>query len=451
MKSISRQLNVGVMGSLLVASVILGQTASWLLDGAMRDYMTNNLRDEAHSLLQAIKRGPNGLLLESSRIDPAYHRPLSGRYFTARINGQQWRSRSLWDEQLAPAQDQAAAPKQEQQELVDGPSQQRLLWLRADYRRYGQPVTLHVAIDYSPILQDIRRISLLMLIVWIGALLLLALLQHLLMRRALRPLDNAKHQVEQLRSGSRTTLDEQVPEELAPLVREINRMLCDTQQLLKRSRTGLGNLSHALKTPLAVLRNLAERETIRRDKSLHTAISTQLEHMRQRITRELAHARTAGTLQPENLFNTDDDVPLLLESLRRIHQHRVTIDSEITLRGAIPWEREDILELLGNLLDNACKWGRERITLQLQRADDSLVIQVDDDGTGIAEDKIPQALQRGERLDDSVVGHGLGLAIVADKVAAYDGTLTFDRSEAGGLAVRITLPWPALSFTDAQN
>ncbi len=446
MKSISRQLNASVMGSLLLASVILGQTASWQLDSAMRDYMTSNLRDEAHSLLQAIKRGPNGLLLERSRIDPAYDRPLSGRYFTVRINDQQWRSRSLWDEQLTPAHDQNL-----NEELVDGPNQQRLLWLRADYQRYGQPVILHVAIDYSPILQDIRRISLLMLITWIGALLLLALLQHLLMRRALRPLDNARQQIEQLRSGSRTTLEEQVPAELAPLVKEINRMLRDTQQLLKRSRTGLGNLSHALKTPLAVLRNLTERETIRTDTALHAAMATQLEHMRQRITRELAHARTAGTLQPENLFNTDADVPLLVESLRRVHQQRVTIGSEISLHGAIPWEREDILELLGNLLDNACKWAREHVHLRLQRTADSLVIQIDDDGPGIDEDKIPQALQRGERLDDSVVGHGLGLAIVADKVTAYDGTLSFDRSEAGGLSVRITLPWPALSFTQVQN
>ncbi len=446
MKSISRQLNVGVMGSLLVASVILGQTASWLLDGAMRDYMTSNLRDEARSLLHAVKRGPNGLLLDSSRIDPAYDQPLSGRYFTAKISDQQWRSRSLWDEQLAPAADQTL-----NQELVDGPNQQRLLWLRADYQRYGQPVTLHVAIDYSPILQDIRRISYLMLVIWIGALLLLALLQHLLMRRALLPLETARHEVEQLRNGSRTSLNEQVPEEFAPLVREINRMLRDTQQLLQRSRTGLGNLSHALKTPLAVLRNLTERETIRRDEPLHASISTQLEHMRQRITRELAFARTAGTLQPENRFNTDTDVPLLLQSLRRVHQYRVTIDSEVSLSGAIPWEREDILELLGNLLDNACKWGRQRVNLQLQRADDSLVIQVDDDGPGIDEQKIPQVLQRGERLDDSVVGHGLGLAIVADKVAAYAGTLTFDRSAAGGLSARITLPWPALASHKAQN
>ncbi len=446
MKSISRQLNVGVMGSLLVASIILGQTASWLLDSAMRDYMTSNLRDEAHSLLQAIRRGPNGLLLESSRIDPAYDRPLSGRYFTATINGQRWRSRSLWDEQLAPAYDQSV-----DQELVDGPSQQRLLWLRADYTRYGQAVTLHVAIDYSPILQDIRRISYLMLIIWIGALLLLALLQHLLMRRALRPLDTTRCEIEQLRSGSRSTLSEQVPEELAPLVREINRMLRDTQQLLQRSRIGLGNLSHALKTPLAVLRNLTERETIRRDQSLYDSISTQLEHMRQRITRELAHARTAGSLQPENLFNADEDLPLLLESLRRVHQHRVLIDSDVLLSGLIPWEREDILELLGNLLDNACKWGRQRIELRLARSADSLIIQVDDDGPGIDQDKIPQALQRGQRLDDSVVGHGLGLAIVADKVAAYDGTLTFEQSEAGGLSVRITLPWPALASHEAQN
>lgn len=435
--SISRQLNVGVIGSLLLVGIIISQTTSWLFDRSMRDYMANNLRDESRSLLRAIRQGPEGILLDDSRINPVYQRPLSGRYFVVTFNGQSWRSRSLWDETLAPI-----ATQELSQELVDGPEGQRLLWFRADYERYGQPISILVATDYSPILRDFRRIGYLVLTIGSIALLLLVLLQGVLMRRALRPLDVAREQVEQLRLGSRTVLSEDVPAELAPLVGEINRSLKHTQKRLQRSRSAQGDLSHSLKTPLAVMLNLIEREPIRCDPELHDALSTQIQQMSRRVTRELARARTAGMLQPDSLFDIEDDLPLLLESLRRAHQHKVSIECDVSLSGRLPWEREDILELLGNLLDNASKWGRQRVRLQLHRDGAELLIRVDDDGPGIADEEMQQALRRGGRLDESVVGHGLGLAIVADKVEAYEGELTLGPSELGGLQTRIALPWP---------
>lgn len=434
--SISRLLTVGVIGSLLLAGVVIAQTANWLLDSALKEYMVASLHDESRGLLRAIKRGPNGLMLDSNSIDPAYDRPLSGRYFVVKVGERQWRSRSLWDEQLAPTNSEELTG-----DLVDGPNNQRLLWLGEKFRRFGEPIEVLVAMDYSPILRDIRDIRYLLLAIGILVLVLLALLQQFLVRRSLRPLEVARQQVEQLRNGAITSLNDKVPEELAPLVREINRLLHDTQQQLHRSRTALGDLSHALKTPLAVLLNLSERDSIRRDPPLREAMTAHIEHMRQRITREMAHARTAGTHRPETFFDLDTDLPLLLESLRRAHRHRVAIASAVSLQGRIPWEREDVLELLGNLLDNACEWGRENVRLTIQRSNGTLVIQVADDGPGIPEAELHRAVQRGERLDESVVGHGLGLAIVADKVDAYQGNLRFDSNEQGGLTVSIELPW----------
>ncbi len=436
MTSISRLLTAGVIGSLLLAGLTIAQTANWLLDAALRDYMISDLHDESRSLLKAITRGPNGVILDTTATDPAYDTPLSGRYFLVTIGERQWRSRSLWDEQLAPTESQALTG-----ELVDGPNKQRLLWLRAEYRRLGETITVLVGIDYSPILQDIRHIRYLLLASGMLVLLLLALLQQYLVRRSLRPLELARRQVEQLTTGSITTLDENVPQELAPLVREINHLLLDTQHQLHRSRIAVGDLSHALKTPLAVLRNLTDRDTVRHDPALRDAMNAQIEYIRQRITREMAHARTAGTRRPEALFDIDTDLPLLLDSLRGAQRQNTDISTQLLLAGRIPWEREDILELLGNLLDNACKWRREKISLVIKRTGDTLVIQVDDDGPGIPHDKLQEVLKRGERLDESVIGHGLGLAIVADKVAVYQGTLTFSRSEYGGLSARVELPW----------
>ncbi|CAA0123674.1 Sensor protein PhoQ [Halioglobus japonicus] len=437
MTSISRLLTVTVIGSLLLAGIAMALTANYLLDNTLRDYMVADLQGESRSLLKAIRRGPNGLMLDSAAIDPAYEQPLSGRYFLVTIDGQQWRSRSLWDEQLTPT-DRAGLTEQ----LVDGPNEQRLLWLATDYQRLGESLEVLVGIDYSAILQDIRNIRIVLLISGIAALVLLALLQQLLVRRSMRPLEIARQQVEQLRNGSITALMEDVPEELTPLVREINRLLHDTQQQLHRSRVAVGDLSHALKTPLAVLRNLADRDTIRDDPTLHNALILQIEHIRQRITKEMARARTAGTHSAESLFDIETDLPLLLASVGGAHQQKIVIEEHIDLHGRIPWEREDILEILGNLLDNACKWGRESISLTIHKVADTLIIQIDDDGPGIPQDKLQQVIQRGERLDENVIGHGLGLAIVADKVEAYRGTLTFAKNDRGGLCVHIQLPWP---------
>lgn len=436
MKSITRLLIVGVTGSVLFAGITMGQTANWLLDRALQDYMIANLHDESRNLLRAVKRGPNGLMLDNASLDPAYHRPLSGRYFVMTIDKRQWRSRSLWDEQLAPASHEVLA-----EQVVTGPDNQRLLWLNANFRRFGEPIDVMMASDYSQILQDIRHIQYLLLALGILVVVLLALLQLYLVRRSLRPLETSRGQVEQLRNGTIMAMDENVPRELVPLVGEINRLLCDTQQQLQRSRTTLGDLSHALKTPLAVLLTLTERDAIRRDPQMREAINSQIELINRRITHEMAYARTAGTHHPENLFDIDADLPLLLESLRRVHQQRINIDTEVSLQGRIPWEREDILELLGNLLDNACKWGRENVTLTMLRDNDSLFIEVADDGPGIPEAQLQRAMQRGQRLDESVIGHGLGLAIVADKVTAYTGALTFAKSDIGGLAVQVELPW----------
>lgn len=432
MKSISRQLSVGLIGSLLVVGLVLGQSAFWLLDKALRDYMARSLHEEAQSVLAAIQRGPNGLQLDPARLDPTYQRPLSGRYFEVSIGAERWRSRSLWDAEL-PAGAGAAL-------LHDGPKAQQLLVLREDYRRYGQPVGIVVATDYAPVLAAFQRIGLLLLALWVLALAVLIALQRLWTRRALRPLEAAREQIEQLQRGQRGALDEVAAVELQPLVREINRLLKHTRDSLARSRNALGNLGHALKTPLAVLSNLVEREGI--DTALRPQLHDQLEQMRQRISRELNRARTAGEALPGSLFEPAQDLPLLVATLRQAHARALDIDWREPGAGALPWDRDDMLELLGNLLDNACKWARERVVLEIAAETKRLIIAVADDGPGIDAQARPQALARGGRLDEQADGHGLGLAIVGDIVDAYNGSIELRNAALGGLQVWIELPWP---------
>ena len=431
--SIQRQLSVGLVLSLLLSALLLGIVASWMFERALREYALDNLRTDADSVLAAIERGPAGFALESSRLLPAYRTPLSGRYFIVDMNGTRWRSRSLWDAELAWPAAAGALPA-----LIDGPQQQRLLCLRTDYRRYGTDVVVVVAADVAPLLAEFRRIGLWLLALGIAAVLLLVWLQRVWMRHALAPLAQAEHQLRQLQRGGRERLDAQAVRELQPLIDEINRLLQFTRQSLLRSRHALGNLGHALKTPLAVLISLADRA----EPELKVALQTQLTQMQQRIGRELGRARTAGDVVPGVWFQPRQDLPLLIESLRRAHARDLAVRWQAP-EAALPFERDDMLELLGNLLDNACKWARTGIALELMLQPQVLIVTVADDGPGIAAAQREQVLARGSRLDEHTAGHGLGLGIVSDIVAAYRGELVLGQSAPGGLLVTVTLPLPA--------
>jgi signal transduction histidine kinase len=437
LRSIGRQLSLGLIGTLVLVGLLIGQVALWLFDSALRTASARELALAAERVLAAIERGGEGPQLQPTRLDATYRRPFSGHYFVVTFDDQVWRSRSLWDAELPRPPAPGLAPG-----LAAGPSGQQLLLLRADYRRYGRDFVVVVASDHAPAVAEFRRIIQWLLALWGAALALLLLLQRWWVARALRPLEQARRQIEQLQGGELPRLDEDAPVELLPLVREINRLLDHTQLALARSRKALGNLGHALKTPLAVLGNLAERDGVRADADLHAQLNEQIGVMRARIGRELNLARTAGEALPGHGFEPQADLPLLLQGVRLAHNRELAIDSEITVAGALPFEREDMLELLGNLLDNACKWARRHVCIRLERIADQLSVTVEDDGPGIDEGAREQVLERGIRLDERIDGHGLGLAIVGDIVQIYGGDIALQRAGLGGLRVTVTLPWP---------
>lgn len=293
MRSIQRRLGIGLAATLLLVGLVLAQASLWVFDRGLRAYLEENLRDEAQGLLAALVRGPAGLQLDERRLDPSFQRQFSGHYFRIDFSDRSWRSRSLWDRELLKPNGIGM-----QAELGDGPQGQLLLIYRADYRRYGENLSISVAQDYQPILQSFRRMQ------WVGlglggaALLLILVAQRYTVRRALRPLEQVRQQIAQLQQGRRTDLDAEVPEELEPLVAQINHLLAHTEDTLKRSRNALGNLGHALKTPLAVLISLAGREELAAHPALRASLREQLEQIEQRLSRELGRARLAGEVLP---------------------------------------------------------------------------------------------------------------------------------------------------------
>ena len=435
MRSIQRRLSLGLISVMVIVGVVLAQTSLWLFEAGLQRYLEAGLRNDSENLLVALVRGPNGVQLDEQRLSPAYQRPFSGHYFRIDFADVHWRSRSLWDQEL-PRLPVAGLKGN----LQLGPEGQQLLVLRSDYKRFGQSISISVAQDYTPVRESFRLMRQVGLVMGLAALLLVLILQRVTVRRALRPLETARNQIAQLQQGQRSQLDTQVPLELEPLVAQINHLLAHTEDSLKRSRNALGNLGHALKTPLAVLLSAASSDALKDHPQLSQLLREQLEQVQQRLNRELNRARLAGDALPGALFDCEQELPGLLATLRMIHGEHLDLSYQVAPGLQLPWDREDLLELLGNLLDNACKWADAEVRLSVSEMPHGYRLAVEDDGPGIPEAQRDQVFSRGARLDEQRVGHGLGLGIVRDIVEVWGGVLQLQESELGGLKVLIQLP-----------
>lgn len=435
MKSIQARLSLGLVAVLVVVGLAFAQLTLWLFEAGLQRYLETGLRKESENLLVALVRGPSGLQLDERRISAAYQRPFSGYYFRIDFDQGTWRSRSLWDLDM---------PKPAKPGLDDGhelgPEGQQLLAYRGDYRRLGQDISISVAQDYSPVREGFRRMQQIGLGMGLMALLLVLVLQRITVTRSLRPLERARQQIAQLQQGQRSQLDAQVPSELQPLVDQINHLLNHTEDSLRRSRNALGNLGHALKTPLAVLLSLAASERLQALPEVRAQMREQLQQIQQRLARELNRARLAGDALPGAQFDCDAELPGLLATLGMIHGEGLLLERDVPPGLLLPWDREDLLELLGNLLDNACKWADSEVRVGVAATPEGYQLWVDDDGPGIPESQRQQVLERGSRLDEQVDGHGLGLGIVRDIVDAWGGRMALLESPQGGLRVSIDLP-----------
>lgn len=435
MKSIQGRLSLGLVAVLVVVGLAFAQLTLWLFEAGLQRYLETGLRKESENLLVALVRGPSGLQLDERRISAAYQRPFSGYYFRIDFDQGTWRSRSLWDLDM---------PKPARPGLDDGhelgPEGQQLLAYRGDYRRLGQDISISVAQDYSPVREGFRRMQQIGLGMGLVALLLVLVLQRITVTRSLRPLERARQQIAQLQQGQRSQLDAQVPSELQPLVDQINHLLNHTEDSLRRSRNALGNLGHALKTPLAVLLSLAASERLQALPEVRAQMREQLQQIQQRLARELNRARLAGDALPGAQFDCDAELPGLLATLAMIHGEGLLLERDVPPGLLLPWDREDLLELLGNLLDNACKWADSEVRVGMAATAEGYQLWVDDDGPGIPESQRLQVLERGSRLDEQVDGHGLGLGIVRDIVDAWGGRIALLDSPQGGLRVSIELP-----------
>jgi signal transduction histidine kinase len=382
--------------------------------------------------------------------EPLFELPLSGWYWqVTRLDPGKHEvrsSRSLWDGGLPRLQDSGIAPGPDgsREGYVAGPEAQRLRQVErnVDLGEEGHYLVA-VAGDAAEIAQETRSFDQALAITFALLAAVLLLTTMFQVRFGLAPLKRISDSLAAIRAGRAERLAGKFPEEIAPLARETNALIDANKEIVERARTHVGNLAHALKTPLSVMVNEAAARP--RD-PLAVKVLEQADIMRDQVARHLERARLAAhQTVVGSVTEVTPVVTALARTMEKIHHDRgvaieVHADDTARFRG----ERPDLEEMIGNLVDNACKWASARVAVDVareRRNDADLVrVVVDDDGRGLSPSEREQVAQRGSRLDESKPGSGLGLSIVAELTRLYGGELNLGTAPLGGLRAELVLP-----------
>ena len=437
MQSIQARLGTGLLFSLIIAFSALWLLVSVSIKTLAQDYIASRLLHDAETLLSTIEFEKDGkLTLADQRIDLVYNQPFSGHYYVVISDEQYISSRSLWDHRLAPVVVNTG------EQLVTkqpGPEQQSLLVISRGFIKQGNPLVVSIAEDLNPINKNIIQFQYGFSALALGMLLLLVIFQVIILRRSLMPVTSIHTELKKLEQGKLERLNTDSPAELRPLIMEVNHLLAVTGDRLRRSRDALSDLAHAIKKPLTVI----QQQTHKNDTAgaSKDTILKQTDEIFQLTDRILKRARLAGHSHGGTLFSFTEDLPALIKTLEMMYPDKtVHLATDIPAGINCPVDRQDMLELLGNLLDNAYKWAKHNIILSVSKIENNFQICIEDDGPGANPDKFSELSQRGVRLDEQTAGHGFGLAIVADMVNDYDGSISFQRSDKlGGFRADITL------------
>jgi signal transduction histidine kinase len=392
--------------------------------------------------------------------EPLFELPLSGWYWqVTKLSAPKPEvrsSRSLWDGGLPHLEDMTVqtAPDGTRRRYVPGPEDQRLRLLErtVDLGEDGRYLVAVAgdALEIDDETQGFDRA----IAVTFGVLAIVLLLTTMFqVRFGLAPLKRISASLAAIRSGSAERLQGDFPVEIAPLARETNALIDANREIVERARTHVGNLAHAIKTPLSVIVNEA---SARSGDAFAAKVLEQADVMRDQVAHHLERARIAARL---TIIGTVTEVAPAIDALRRtmekIHRDRgIVIEVEADTSAKFRGERQDLEEMAGNLVDNACKWAESRVFVEVlaERAGgaaaraggieggSTLRIIVDDDGRGLSPDERATVSRRGQRLDESKPGSGLGLSIVIDLAALYGGSLTLGTAPIGGLRAELMLP-----------
>ncbi len=437
MISLERRLQFILAGLMALILIILLIITSVSTRHLLQKFTISSLSYNTTSIVKALD--VKTATVNPAQIDDRYHNRFSGHYFSIQVGTKSIiNSESLGDESLISA-DQGFVSVQRN---MPGPNQQRIFIWSEKLIKHGERVTISIAEDMSEYKKHLQHFIVMFSLIGLSGIALMLLLQRFIIRQLFKHLDNSRREIKQIESGDRQTLSENVPTEIYPLVKEFNHSLLLMQQRMERSRNSLGNLAHALKTPLSLLMQQLEKGDKKTDAILINA-KKQAERIRQLTERELKRARLAGKGNTSQRFDPKEELPVLIKLLKQVHIDKpLQVNLIIDERTKVFGDREDMLELLGNLLDNAFKWAKGEVSCTITPLvhQEKTQILIEDDGKSLAVKTFNEISKRGIRLDESVEGHGLGLAICKDIAALYAGNIRFGKSEKlGGFLVEVIL------------
>jgi signal transduction histidine kinase len=441
----ARSLEARLIGISLLWIILALGLAALGLSKLYRDHVENEHAERISGYLDELAAvldvGDDGrLVLQRDMSDPLFQRPYSGLYWEVFVDEEsRLRSRSLWERSLGlPPAGTGDAEDGTDPVRLAGPEKQSLtVWTRTiRYPGFASPIVMRVAADGAR--SDRMTASFSRTLAVSLALLALGLIAVVVaqVQFGLAPLRRLGRAMTQLREAQVDRVEGEYPSEIRPLVEDLNAVLHENRELLARARAQAGNLAHALKTPLAVIRNSLGAN----DAVPAATVATEVERMHQAIERHLVRARAGATQLRGRRTRVADALEEVLRAIRQIHGERVafevTGDTGVRFRG----DAADLQEIFGNLLDNAAKWARSQVRVVLEGDAGQLRILIEDDGPGIPRERRAEAIQRGVRLDTSRPGSGLGLQIVDELTKVHGGSLELGDSPLGGLAARVVLP-----------
>ncbi len=439
MKSIQSKLATGLLISLTLVFLMLWFAVSNNIQKLSENYIASRLEHDIETLLTAINFDKtNTLTINEQYINSIYKRPFSGHYYTIQHNQTLYRSRSLWDQSLTSPE---ISNNRYLKTIQTGPESQSLITITESFEKQNQNVTISIAENLTPVIEDIRQFKNYFSALSLLSLFSLLLIQFSVLKNGLKPLRKIRNELNQLEKGTISKLTTDVPDELESMVNEVNHLSLALYKRLKRSRDALSDLSHAIKKPLTLLQQFSDENQEKFDNKTNEFLNNQISSIQQITDRILKRARVAGTSKFNAPFNINEDLPVLIKTISTMYTDKhinISLDIPETLETQV--DREDMLELLGNLLDNAWKWANSAINITFKITNQINII-IEDDGPGAYEESLNELTQRGVRLDESVSGYGFGLAISSDIIRDYEGSLLFSRSETlGGFKTEIQLP-----------
>ena len=435
-----------VVGGLIAMTAVYRAQAISLLDDELDSTLVTLAR-----AIDPLDDGTGRVVSQDEKLpsDARYETPLSGKYWVIiaidenGALGNDIRPRSVWDGAPPIPQVIAAQALAQPGDIIrgnaTGPADEpvRIAAQSVTFPERDNPILLVAAADRTQTDLGANRLRTLLAVAMLSLAAGTLLAMALGLRYALRPFDRIQKDIADVREGRRAGLTGDYPSEVRPLSEELNKLLEHNRNVVSRARTHVGNLAHALKTPLAVLRNEATG-----DSQLDQVVRRQTEAMRTSVDHYLKRAQAAARAEALGVRTQICDVVSGLSRMmnKLFERDGKHVEAHVPANWHVRIERQDLEEMLGNLMDNACKWATSTVRVSAEPGENGhILVHIDDDGVGLQESEREEAIKRGVRLDETAPGTGLGLSIVADIAGMNNGTLELTDSPLGGLRATLSL------------